>query len=262
LRAFDGTVQAALTGLHLDDPFEGKPPPVAVLPNGKTNLIALDLGATGDPVATLLHIIQLAEHDFSAHIVERELIALTEGEVGNRPVFGMFLGGAGLADTILFCRHKIYPLGLPNGLSHLLATLAVLFSVIFGVQGRFLPPAPRPVRVSFVGNGAAPKRFAFMIVTTLEKMLLGSKVAGGSRGLKFLAVDRSVVSIFKALVASIRGNIGDAPVEGLYVERSEHIRIESESASVILDGEEFEAITGRPILLRSTAPVPFLRLAG
>ena len=29
----------------------------------------------------------------------------------------MFLGGAGLADTMLYCRDKIYPLGLPNGLA-------------------------------------------------------------------------------------------------------------------------------------------------
>ena len=30
---------------------------------------------------------------------------------------------------------------------------------------------------------------------------------------------------------------------------------------VILDGETFEAGMGRPIVLRPTAPVPFLRLA-
>ena len=29
----------------------------------------------------------------------------------------MFLGGAGLADIMLYCRDKIYPLGLPNGLA-------------------------------------------------------------------------------------------------------------------------------------------------
>ena len=40
----DGTVQAALTELYLGGHFDGSPPPVAVLPNGKTNLIALDLG--------------------------------------------------------------------------------------------------------------------------------------------------------------------------------------------------------------------------
>src|SRR3546814_15601533 len=40
-----------------------------------------------------------------------------DGRAGSRPVLGMFLGGAGLADYILYCRHKIYPLGLSNGLS-------------------------------------------------------------------------------------------------------------------------------------------------
>jgi hypothetical protein len=66
------------------------------------------------------------------HIVERELIALTEGEHSNRAVLGMFLGGAGLADTILYCRNKVYPLGLPNGVSHVLAGLAVFFSLFSG----------------------------------------------------------------------------------------------------------------------------------
>ena len=45
----DGTVQSALTELYHGGHFEGTPPPVAVLPNGKTNLIALDLGAEGRP---------------------------------------------------------------------------------------------------------------------------------------------------------------------------------------------------------------------
>ena len=69
------------------------------------------------------------------HIVVRELIALSDGSEGASPVLGMFLGGAGLAETILYCRHKIYPLGLPNGLSHFLAAIAVMFSAIFGLKG-------------------------------------------------------------------------------------------------------------------------------
>ncbi|HEU4876858.1 MAG TPA: acylglycerol kinase family protein, partial [Sphingomicrobium sp.] len=49
----DGTVQAALTELYNGGHFGSSPPPVAVLPSGKTNLIALDLGAGGDPVVAL-----------------------------------------------------------------------------------------------------------------------------------------------------------------------------------------------------------------
>src|SRR5215208_4782915 len=38
----DGTVQAALTELYNGAQFGDAPPPVAVLPSGKTNLIAFD----------------------------------------------------------------------------------------------------------------------------------------------------------------------------------------------------------------------------
>ncbi len=256
----DGTVQAALTELHLGHYFEGDPPPVAVMPNGKTNLIALDLGSIGDPLDTLERIIAIANTDLDTHIVRRELISLSEGEGGNRPVLGMFLGGAGFADTILFCRHSIYPLGLPNGLSHFLAGLAVIFGLLSGLQSRYLPPRPKPVRVSLIRNGEANQRFAFLIVTTLEKLLLGSKTRQGS-GMKLMAVEQSLWALLRAFFASFRGKLGESAMAGVHVEQGDMIRIESERSSVILDGEEFHAETGRPIVLRATSPVPFLRLA-
>jgi diacylglycerol kinase family enzyme len=110
----DGTVQAALTELYNGGHFGDQPPPVAVLPSGKTNLIALDLGAKGDAVETLERLIELARTDqLGPYTVARELIALRRPGAEDRPVIGMFLGGAGLAETMLYCRHKIYPLGLP-----------------------------------------------------------------------------------------------------------------------------------------------------
>jgi Diacylglycerol kinase catalytic domain len=257
----DGTVQAALTELHLGHYFDGPPPPVAVLPNGKTNLIALDLGAIGDPLVALERIIAAARDDLDAHIVERELISLSEGDGGNRPVLGMFLGGAGLADTILYCRHKIYPMGLPNGVSHFLAGLAVILALVLGVRSRFLPPRPNPVQVSLIRDGQANQRFAFLIVTTLEKMLLGSKAGQGGGGMKLMAVDQSIMALLRAIVAGVRGRLGERSLRGVHVEQGDMIRIESDRSSVILDGEEFYAETGRPIVLRATAPVPFLRLA-
>lgn len=256
----DGTVQAALTGLHLDDPFAGAPPPVAVLPNGKTNLIALDLGAEGDPLAVLERIIALAETGLDDHIVQRQLIALTEGDTGNRPVLGMFLGGAGLAETILYCRNTIYPLGLPNGVSHFIAAVAVFASLFFGFRGKYFPPSPHAVRVTLGGREATQRRFAFLVVTTLEKLLFGSTTTAPEPGLKFMAVERSGMALMRALIGGMRGHLGQRELRGVHVSQDEFIRIDSERSSVILDGEEFEARPGRPILLRSTPPVPFLSL--
>jgi Diacylglycerol kinase catalytic domain len=258
----DGTVQSALTELYHGGHFEGTPPPVAVLPNGKTNLIALDLGAEGSPLDALAQIVEVAKGDLQDHIVVRELIALSDGSEGARPVLGMFLGGAGLAETILYCRHKIYPLGLPNGLSHFLAAMAVLFSTMFRWKANFLPERSRPISVSFIRQGELQGIFSVLIVTTLDKLLLGAQAGGARKGLmKFLAVDQSPVSILKMIAASLRGKLGQHKMVGVHFQEGDTIRIDSDRSSVVLDGEVFEASNGHPIVLRSTAPVPFLKLA-
>jgi hypothetical protein len=256
----DGTVQAALTELHLGGHFGDAPPPVAVLPNGKTNLIALDLGSYGDPLEALERVVAIAKADMAPHIVRRELIALTGGRDESKPVLGMFLGGAGLADIILYCRNKIYPLGLPNGLSHAIAFLAVFVSLILGIRANFLPPRPSPVSVSLIRNDELSGRFTLLIVTTLERMLLGSKTEAGGQ-MKLMAVDQNPMALARAMTASVLGKLGRERLTGVHIERGDKIQIAGERSSVILDGEIFETRAGRPILLQMTSPVSFLRLA-
>lgn len=258
----DGTVQAALTELHNGGHFPtGMVPPVAVLPNGKTNLIALDLGASGDPLEALRHIVDLARGGMADHIVERELISLSSG-TANKPVLGMFLGGAGLADIILYCRHKIYPLGLPNGLSHVVAGLLAFLSMLPGVGRWFMAPT-RPVTVTVRRDGAIRGSFAVLIVTTLEKLLFNAKPGDGQQigRMKMLAVDQNFRSVLGMVRVGLFGQLGQTPSSGLHFECGDSISIEGERSSVVLDGEIFEARTGFPITLRSTAPFPFLKLA-
>lgn len=261
----DGTVQATLTELYHAGHFGSNPPPVAVLPNGKTNLIALDLGAAGDPIAALKRVLELARTDLVPHIVSRELISLTGGNASAKPVLGMFLGGAGLADTMLFCRHKIYPLGLPNGFSHVLTAIAVLISLLLGARAAFLPPKPAPVRVSVLKRGERHGRYSLLMVTTLERLLLRSQIPGrhGASGgaLQLIMIERSPLALLRAAYASIVGKLGRGTLSGVFMERGDEIRIEGDHSNVILDGELFEANLDRPIVLTPTAPVPFLRLA-
>ena len=259
----DGTVQATLTELYHDAHFGETPPPVAVLPNGKTNLIALDLGAVGDPLDALERIMAMARDDIAPHIVARELIALSSGDPGGRAVLGMFLGGAGLADSMLYCRNKIYPLGLPNGLSHALTALALVVSVVFGISAAFLPALPRPMKVSVLRQGVLRGTFSLLIVTTLHKLLLGWR-GGGERpsggALQLMLVERNLFALIGATFVSMFGRFGQGRVRGVHVERGDEILIEGERSRVILDGELFEARDGTPIRLTPTAPVPFLSL--
>lgn len=259
----DGTVQAALTELHNGGHFGNTRPPVAVLPNGKTNLIALDLGARGDPVDALKRFMDIARNDLADHLVARELIALRCGSGEQRPVIGMFLGGAGLADTMLYCRHRIYPLGLPNGLSHFITAVAVILRVLLGIKASFLPPAPAPLQVSGANGGPINGRFALLAVTTLEKLLLGSQLRAGAGGgpLKMIAIEQRPGSLLRGLMDGLAGRFANRPLRGVHVEEANEISIEGESSSVILDGETFEASLGRPIHLSPASPLSFVRLA-
>ena len=259
----DGTVQAALTELTNGGHFDvGSPPPVAVLPSGKTNLIAMDLGVRGDPVAGLERLIEIAQADLNPHLVERELIALRCGAKESLPVIGMFLGGAGLADVMLYCRNRIYPLGLPNGVSHVLTAFAVVLRQVLGLRASFLPPDPRPLKISMARQDAISGRFALLAVTTLEKLLLSGEIGTQGHGpLKFVAIEQRAGSVLGAFFASIVGKLGRRAVNGVHVQEADEISIEGDAAPVILDGETFSAEIGRPILLSRASPLSFVRLA-
>jgi len=260
----DGTVQATLTELYNGGHFGDSPPPVAVLPSGKTNLIALDLGARSDPVDTLERLIELARSDdLERYTVARELIALRRGGEEDRPVIGMFLGGAGLADTMLYCRDKIYPLGLPNSFAHVLTAIAFLMKVFLGMKADFLPPDPEPLQVSVHEKGNTfTGRFSLLAVTTLERLLITNPFQGQQPGsLKLLAIEQRPSSMIGAIFAHLAGKLGRSDVRGVHFEEADRITIEGENSNVILDGETFRAVRGSPINLRPAQPLSFVKLA-
>ncbi len=260
----DGTVQAALTELYQGGHFGDNPPPVAVLPNGKTNLIALDLGSEGNPLKALERIVELAKHDLHEHLVNRELIALSDGGKDSKVVLGMFLGGAGLSEFILYCRNKIYPLGLPNAAAHVLTVFAALASVLFGIKAKFLPNRSLPIKISLIRDGQLQGNFAVLIVTTLERLLLMKRSMRNKNAIgrmQFLAIDQQAGAIVRFLLSVIFGRLGKNVQKGIHLERGDTIRIEGEGSNVLMDGELFCAQPGHPIVLKSTKPVSFLRLA-
>jgi hypothetical protein len=258
----DGTVQAALTEIYNGGHFGKEAPPVAVLPSGKTNLIALDLGAPGDPIKALEKLLEIAQADLSPHIVARELIALRCGAGEQKPVIGMFLGGAGLADTIIYCREKIYPLGLPNGISHAITAVAVFARMLLRLRGSFLPPQPAKLAVSWRNSQSLTGRFSLLAVTTLDKVLLSGELRGLKRGaLRLVAIEERPASLLRAFFATLVGKLGHSAVRGVHYEESDEISIEGESSKVILDGETFRAEIGRPIFLKLAQPLSFVRIA-
>ncbi|MFL6736174.1 MAG: diacylglycerol/lipid kinase family protein [Sphingomonas sp.] len=259
----DGTVQSTLTELYNGGHFEDQPPPVAVLPSGKTNLIALDLGARGDPIATLERLLQLARaDDLRSYTVARELIALRQRGAEDRPVIGMFLGGAGLAETMLYCRHKIYPLGLPNPISHGLTFLAYIARLALKLKASFLPAAASRTDLVMPTRDPISGRFAFLAVTTLDKVLLSNTMGGQGLGrLKVVAIEESAGTVLRALAAGLTGGYKGKKMRGIHFEEVDEVTIEGESSNLILDGETFRAGPGNPIHLMPAQPLSFVKLA-
>ncbi|HEY6048200.1 MAG TPA: diacylglycerol kinase family protein [Sphingomicrobium sp.] len=258
----DGTVQATLTEIYNGGQFGDEPPPVAVLPSGKTNLIALDLGARGDPIETLERLIALARtDDLAPYTVARELIALHK-DGSEQPVIGMFLGGAGLAETMLYCRHKIYPLGLPNSVSHGLTALAYIARLLLKLKASFLPAPATTTELVLPERERITGRFAFLAVTTLNKMLLSNELGGESNGrLKVVAVEERPSTVFRALLAGLTGGYKGKKMRGIHFEEVDRVTIEGESSHLILDGETFRAESGQPIHLMPAQPLSFVKLA-
>ena len=153
--------------------------------------------------------------------------------------------------------NEIYPLGLPNGVSHVITAVAVVLRQVFGLRASFLPPRTGPLSVSLRRDGAITGRFALLFVTTLEKLLLSSEIEAGAAPARSssCAVEQRPVSMLRAFVASLVGRLGRTKLAGVHVEEADEIAIEGEASQVILDGETFRAGIGKPILLRPAQPL-------
>lgn len=254
----DGTVQAVLTRLFGEDAPARSIPPIAVLPSGRTNIIAKDLGAMGDPIVALEHLIDLAERGLGGHLVRRQLISLDTGS--GPPTMGMFFAAGALADALLYCRHKLYPLRMPNWLAHFLTVIAGVVSVLTNSTARWLPPMPRMASVA-IGDRRLRGRFQVLMVSTLHALVLTGRLPlphDGSLGL--VAMERRRMTVLRSVIAGFMGKGGLDRIPGLHFEAGEAIQFDEQVADAIMDGESFKAAPGRGIQLTAGASVRFVDL--
>src|SRR3546814_8223632 len=146
------------------------------------------------------------------------------------------------------------PLGLPNSLCHALTVVAPILTAIFGARASFLPARPRPVSVSVHHQGELTGRFALLMVTTLERLLLNTRARANTTSLgalKLMVIEEHPGTVFRALWAALAGRLGRSKLAGIHVARGDEIRIEGDRSSVILGGELLATAEGRPIVLKT-----------
>ncbi|MFN3232574.1 MAG: diacylglycerol kinase family protein [Alphaproteobacteria bacterium] len=254
----DGTIQSVGTNLVVDRPFEVLPV-LATLPGGHTNMTAESLGFAGAPDMLLEDVVAAAVND-SVETVPLPFLSMRISP-DKPPVLGIFFGAATIVRGMQFTRRVIYPLGLPNALSHFLAIGYLLFNAAWPFKTARSPMRREPVTVKFGDTASVSRPYFVLFVTTLDRLILGIHTSSpvGEGMLRYSSIDYKASAIFRAVRTFLFGRPTAKLVKGLVRRRASMIEITSD-CPVTLDGEFFDPQPGQPIRLEATEPFRFVHL--
>lgn len=243
----DGTIRDVITAAARY--FPDGLPRIAVVPSGKTNALALDLGVPrhwtlDDALATVA----------AGRTVARSPIEITRlGRDG--PVLRGFLFGAGAFVKATALAQGVHRLGAFSGLAVAMSITAAVAQTMFAGSRNPWRRGER-MRIDFGDGRAFDERLYLMIGSTLERLPLGLKPFGGVRGgLKLLGIDAPPRRIVASLPALLAGS------EAAWLRRAGYHRTDAERVEVtlgggfILDGEAFE---GGSLTIARGTPLDFV----
>ncbi|AKM11490.1 hypothetical protein AB433_02940 [Croceicoccus naphthovorans] len=234
----DGTVRDVLT--CGDEVFKGALPDIGVLPCGKTNALAIDLGIADD-----CGVAEMVDGWRANRITPRPpLLVNRPGD--SRPVLG-FLFGAGTFVDATQMAQTTHRFGAVNNLAVALSMVAGAISTIMG-SDKSPWRAGKRIAIRY-GQDAKPRhgaathsvghRFLFM-ASTMHKMPMDLCAFGPTRaGLKTLVVDAPPRRFLRNLIRLLRGR-DDERMERDGVHRVDASSIDLEvEGGFVLDGEVF-----------------------
>lgn len=243
----DGTIRDVITaaGRHFPDGL----PRLAVVPSGKTNALALDLGiprhwTLGDALATIA----------AGRTVQRAPIEITRiGRDG--PVLHGFLFGAGAFVKATALAQGVHRLGAFSGLAVAMSITAAVAQTMFAGSRNPWRRGER-MRIDFRDGRTFDQRLYLMIGSTLERLPLGMKPFGSIRGgLKLLGIDAPPRRVITSLPALLAGS------EAQWLRRAGYHRTDADRVDVtlsggfILDGEAFD---GGSLTIARGTPLDFV----
>lgn len=255
----DGTVQAALTAL-LEDGALAPRPPVAILPRGMANMTAADVGLKGRNAAALERVLAAGRQGgLAGHVLERRVLRV-DGIKGWPAQHGMFFGAAGIYEAIRICKGQVHSLGLKGELSHGVTLGWLLLNAAFrgldavGIHGH-------DIGLAVDGGPLETKRRLLVLATTLDRLVLGSQPfwRTGGRPVRFTSIDWAAPGIVRNARRILYGGEERGLPAGFDSLGAERIELVLDGPFTI-DGQFFEPIPGRPLVLTAPETVRFVRL--
>ncbi|MEM7642632.1 MAG: diacylglycerol kinase family protein [Pseudomonadota bacterium] len=246
--AGDGTIRDIVT--RLDGAFGDDWPAFALLPSGKTNAIAGDVGHSGKGVAALDRLIAARDAGtLGANAVERT--ALEVDWPGHRRMRGFLFGYAAFTEGVRFANERIHTAGISKG-------LAVILS-IGGAIRRVLAGSGTPARLTVDGTCVNGDRSFVMLASTLNTLTpnLHPFWDRGHGPVNWLDLPAPLPRWMAGITRMALGRPKPwMEAAGYKSGRAETLDV-SLQTPFILDGELFQA--DGPIRITATQPIRFVR---
>jgi hypothetical protein len=235
LNGGDGTLQHALTEILNNNPF-GHVPLVAPLRGGRTNMIAMDMGAQGNPVL--------------------RIDSATRREV----VYGMFFG-AGMIQRAVALTLRVFPSGRSQGVFGAgTVTGALLVKTALRAKDGVL--TPDKAQIFLDGEMVRHGEFRLVIASTLQHLFLKMNPFWGKErgGVRFTAMAHGAERVGWAIPGILRGRPrAFVTPEAGYTSRNAHKVDLHFDGGFTADGEIFPALSGEIITLTADRRVTFVR---
>ena len=232
----DGTIRDVLTAAA--DAFGDEMPQVAILPTGKTNALALDLGVpAGWSLDAALAAAQTgAVRKRAPVIVKRPNSVDLHG----------FLFGAGVFVRSTELAQRTHRAGAFNDFAVALAIVWTVLKILFGGSANEWRRG-EPMRIATNGEQLVDGPTFIALASTLENLPLGVKPLGPPRpGLKALVAAAPPRALLQAIMRAISGQRGDWFEERGYYHRDFKSAEIDVPGGFILDGELY---AGGPVTL-------------
>jgi len=255
----DGTVQAVLTALFHNQPFEMQPL-LAVLQSGTTSMTARDVGFTGCRIKSLKKLFKwAAAGDGTPQVIQRPVLQVTSP--GHQTRYGMFFGACAIYQGIEYFHRNINTKGLRGEIGPALTILRFLLSAVRR-SSDFIPPAPVAVSV----DNSPPQQFDSLVVlvSALERLFLGLYPYWGNESgpLHYTAVRAQPRCLLRALPSLLRGRVGahGTAANGFFSHNAHEIKFNLNSGFT-LDGQLYTPEACRePTVVRYGGRASFLRI--
>jgi diacylglycerol kinase (ATP) len=243
----DGTIRDVLSVAH--GVFGAKMPRVAVIPSGKTNALAIDLGlpahwSLGDAIRAHL----------ADQVMDRAPIQIHWNNRALPDQLG-FIFGLGVFNRATMLAQRVHSKGVFNSFAVFVTLATALLKSMFG-GARNSWRRGEMARISRNGVDIMAVRVYLLLASTLRRMPVGLRPFGKVRdGLKFLTVKAPPRALFRHFLPVMKGHESPSLEADGYVRRDADRVFLSLDRGCILDGEQFP---GGNLVVSEGHPIAFV----